>query len=151
MSLSYVLQNQNKGAFNRSSLPPRLDLTQDLKTHLAQLFHAENILQLWKHTNPASLNTPRFKDIIISPSTQEYLSVDDAINSVNEEMPPGYRLRKPCQIRFQIVVDEPGNSTGDWRSLFLKDIDELIERMQWGRRDLSQRICRIRNADLKHC
>ncbi len=78
------------------------------------------IVQLWKHTNPVSLNTPSFNEIIISPSTQEYLSVDDAIKIVNEEMPPGYRLRKACQIRFQVADDKPVNDTGERRSVFLK-------------------------------
>ncbi|PBK61840.1 hypothetical protein ARMSODRAFT_1089500 [Armillaria solidipes] len=146
MSLSHDLHHQ--APFSRNSLPPRLDLTQDLKTRLAQLFRAENTLQLWKHTNPASLNAPSFNDIIISPSTQEYLSVDDAIKIVNEEMPPGYRLRKACQIRFQVADDKPVNTTGEQRSVFLKDIDELIARVRWGRRDLGQRICRIRNTEL---
>ncbi|KAK0212046.1 hypothetical protein IW262DRAFT_347425 [Armillaria fumosa] len=143
MSLSHDLHRP--APFSRNSLPPRLDLAQDLKTRLAQLFRAENTLQLWKHTNPISLNIPPFNDIIISPSTQEYLSVEDAIKIVNEEMPPGYRLRKACQIRFQ---DKPVNDTGERRSVFLKDIDELIARVRWGRRDLGQGICRIRNMDL---
>ncbi len=40
MSLSHDLHHQ--APFSRNSLPPRLDLTQDLKTRLAQLFRAEN-------------------------------------------------------------------------------------------------------------
>ncbi len=40
MSLSHNPHHQ--APFSRKSLPPRLDLTQDLKTRLAQLFRAEN-------------------------------------------------------------------------------------------------------------
>ncbi len=46
--------------------------------------------------------------------------MDDAIKIVNEEMPPGYRLRKACQIRFQVVDDKPVNDTGERRAVFLK-------------------------------
>ncbi|KAK0479275.1 hypothetical protein IW261DRAFT_1564649 [Armillaria novae-zelandiae] len=77
MSLSHDLHHQLP--FSHNSLPPRLNLTQDLKMHLMQLFCSENTLQLWKHTNPVSLNIPPFSNIIIFPSTQEYLSVEDAI------------------------------------------------------------------------
>ncbi|KAK0186238.1 hypothetical protein F5146DRAFT_1004394 [Armillaria mellea] len=136
MSFPHDLHHQ--APFSRKSLPPRLDLSQDLKTRLAQLFRAENALQLWKHTNPTSPNTASFNEIIISPSTQEYLSVDDAIKTVTD-------YGRLAEIRFQ---DKPVNDTGERRSVFLKDIDELIARMRWGRRDLGQRICRIRNTEL---
>ncbi|KAK0209782.1 hypothetical protein IW262DRAFT_1468484 [Armillaria fumosa] len=143
MSLSHDLHR--KAPFSRNSQPPRPDLAQVLKTRLAQLFRAENTLQLWKHTNPVSLKIPPFNDIIISPSTQEYLSVEDAIKIVNKEMPLGYGLRIACQIRFR---DKPVNDIGERRSGFLKDIEELLARVRWGRRDHGQRFCRIRNMEL---
>ncbi len=40
MSLSHDLHHQ--APFCRNFLPPRLNLTQDLKTRLAQLFRADN-------------------------------------------------------------------------------------------------------------
>ncbi|KAK0434494.1 hypothetical protein EV421DRAFT_1339445 [Armillaria borealis] len=117
------------------SLPPNINgpppiAIEDIQERFAILHKATVTLKLWKAANE---NVERFADIVISPITHKYLSVDEAIRKINEEVPREYRLAKPYATVS--VRNRPAQmDKAEWTLMKNGDTDALLKR--WGSQEL---------------
>lgn len=102
-------------------------------THSLLLFQGTYLpllVKLWKAANESA---EPFADIVISPLTHKYLSVDEAIRKINEEVPPEYRLAKPYATVS--VRNRPAQmDKAEWTLMKNGDTDALLKR--WGSQEL---------------
>ncbi|KAK0442717.1 uncharacterized protein EV420DRAFT_1074659 [Desarmillaria tabescens] len=120
------------------SLPPNINGPPpasfvDVQCHFRILDQAVRTFQRWKAANE---NMGAFGDIVISPMTRQYISVDDAIRKINDEVPREFRIEKPPVISH--VTNGPARVTkADWKLLKNGDVDALVKR--WSSEELQVR------------
>ncbi|PBK61786.1 hypothetical protein ARMSODRAFT_981176 [Armillaria solidipes] len=117
------------------SLPPNINgpppiAIEDIKERFGILHRATVTLKLWKAANE---NAEPFADIVISPITRQYLSVDEAIRKINEEVPPEYRLAKPYATLSMKNLPAQINKA-EWKLLKNGNTDAVLKR--WGSQEL---------------